>query len=210
MVAYSNLVVHVLTLVHAQPFPCPTASIILLVFPFSITMLCSLYHVFLYLSHLLPLNLSPPTPKREVTSRGPRKSPAVGICGFYEGFPPRDLLQKRQVSLKGKVETPSSAMHPAFLPYKALKYTNTTTNPTVHPKSVHWNRSAMMKTTYSFWLDMLWTSCHYSYVTDRICYFQEREPVRCWHRLGNQVKTGFKRPMTFVVLWRNSWVLFES
>lgn len=91
----------------------------------------SIICVFLYLSNLF----SPPHSSSEERTqvRGPRKSPAVGSCRFYEGSPPGDLLQKKQVSLKGKVETPSSAMHAAFLSYKALKYTNTTTNPTVHP-----------------------------------------------------------------------------
>lgn len=44
-------------------------------------------------------------------------------------FPPGGRLQRKRGILKGKVETPSSAMHAAFLPYKALKYAN----PIVHP-----------------------------------------------------------------------------
>ncbi len=73
---------------------------------------------------------------------GPRKSPAVGNCRFYdasEGFSPGHGLQRKQGFLKGKVETASSAMHAAFLPYKAPK--STKTRPYIH--SVLWNLAGL-------------------------------------------------------------------
>lgn len=51
-------------------------------------------------------------------------SPAVGNCSLYdalEGFPPGGVLQRKKVFLKGKDETPSSALHAAVLPRKAPK-----------------------------------------------------------------------------------------
>lgn len=154
MIVYSNLVMQVLTPMHSSTLSLPYCLHKFLVshrpvniwsckHTFSATLatttLCSVFSISVSFTFILlpsfpsTLKSLSPYPKESTQVRGLRKSPAVRNSRLFEGLPPWDILQRKQVSLKGKVETPSSAMHAAFLPYKALKYTNTTTNPTVHP-----------------------------------------------------------------------------
>lgn len=111
---------------------------------------------------------SPSFPEKTIRVGGPRKSPAVGNCRFYdalEGFPPGDRVQSKQGFLKSTVETPSSAMHTAFLPYKAPKYTNTTANPALRPPrpmKPSWALCAK-KTSHDFYLYVQNIACDESY-----------------------------------------------
>lgn len=108
-------------------------------------------------------------PEKSIGFGGPRKSSAVGNCRFYdalEGFPPGDRVQSKQGFLKSTVETPSSAMRAAFLPYKAPKYTNTTTNPAVCPlrqMKPSWAPYDKLKTSHDFYLYMQNIACNGSY-----------------------------------------------
>lgn len=113
--------------------------------------------------------LFPSFPEKSIRVGGPRKSPAVGNCRFYdalEGFPPGDRVQSKQGFLKSTVETPSSAMRTAFLPYKAPKYTNTTANPAVcalRPVKPSWALDDKMKTSHDFYLYVQNIACDGSY-----------------------------------------------
>lgn len=55
-------------------------------------------------------------------------------------------FKEHRASLKGKDKTPSSVLHAAFLPYKALKYTNT--GLLLH--SAHWSPTLACATSWGF------------------------------------------------------------
>lgn len=128
-------------------------------------------------------------------------------------------VQSRRGFLKGKVETPSSAMHSTFLPYKAPMYTNTSAHPAVHPHrpmKPSWALCARMETSCHFHLYFC-TKRRHSRVISLFWCFHWWESVRCRHdgmcRLViwdfSEDFTGFRTSMAFVALWINSFVRGE-
>lgn len=146
---YSNSVMQVLTPSSTLILPyCPLVSPVSLrpvnnrdnppISPvLTTTTLCNLYRLSLALSLIpLPFSLSafkpvfpppPPSLKRAFESGVPGRAQLSETVGFMTRRRVSLLeigFKESRAFLKGKVETPSSATHDAFLPYKAPKYTN--------------------------------------------------------------------------------------